>query len=295
MTTTTPPVTAPEPVAAGRHGKPRLSEGARAERRLGWLLCAPAVIVMIAVTAYPIGYAIYLSFQRYILSAPQLTKFIGFSNYGAILSSPLWWHALAVTVVITVVSVAIEFVLGMLLALLTYGIVTIVAAFGWQYAWTPSTGYLSAAFNNAAPLTKTGAAIAVIITAEIWKTTPFMALLLMAGLSLVPEDLLKAAKVDGANAWQRFIRIMVPLMKPAILVALLFRTLDAFRIFDNIFILTVGANGTSSVSMLNYSNLFTGFNFGIGSAMSFLISVAIIAVVFIRGFGTAAPGSDLRR
>ena len=314
MTTTTPPVTAPEPVAAGRHGKPRLSEGARAERRLGWLLCAPAVIVMIAVTAYPIGYAIYLSFQRYILSAPQLTKFIGFSNYGAILSSPLWWDALAVTVVITVVSVAIEFVLGMLLALLMYrtifgrgvvrttmlipyGIVTIVAAFGWQYAWTPSTGYLSAAFNNAAPLTKTGAAIAVIITAEIWKTTPFMALLLMAGLSLVPEDLLKAAKVDGANAWQRFIRIMVPLMKPAILVALLFRTLDAFRIFDNIFILTVGANGTSSVSMLNYSNLFTGFNFGIGSAMSILIliSVAIIAVVFIRGFGTAAPGSDLRR
>ena len=314
MTTTTPPVTAPEPVAAGRHGKPRLSEGARAERRLGWLLCAPAVIVMIAVTAYPIGYAIYLSFQRYILSAPQLTKFIGFSNYGAILSSPLWWHALAVTVVITVVSVAIEFVLGMLLALLMYrtifgrgvvrttmlipyGIVTIVAAFGWQYAWTPSTGYLSAAFNNSAPLTKTGTAVAIIIMAEIWKTTPFMALLLMAGLSLVPEDLLKAAKVDGATGWQRFWRIMVPLMKPAILVALLFRTLDAFRIFDNIFILTVGANGTSSVSMLNYSNLFTGFNFGVGSAMSILIliSVAIIAVVFIRGFGTAAPGSDLRR
>ena len=184
MTTTTPPVTAQERVAAGRRGKPRLSEGARAERRLGWLLCAPAVIVMIAVTAYPIGYAIYLSFQRYILSAPQLTKFVGFSNYGAVLSSPLWWHALAVTVVITVVSVAIEFVLGMLLALLMYrtifgrgvvrttmlipyGIVTIVAAFGWQYAWTPSTGYLSALFNNSAPLTKTGTAVAIIILAEV--------------------------------------------------------------------------------------------------------------------------------
>jgi multiple sugar transport system permease protein len=314
MTTTTPPVTAQEPVAAGRRRKPRLSEGARAERRLGWLLCAPAVIVMIAVTAYPIGYAIYLSFQRYILSAPGLNKFVGFSNYGAILSSPLWWHALWVTVVITVVSVAIEFVLGMLLALLMfrtifgrgtvrttmlipYGIVTIVAAFGWQYAWTPSTGYLSALFNNSAPLTKTGTAVAIIIMAEIWKTTPFMALLLMAGLSLVPEDLLKAAKVDGASAWQRFIRIMVPLMKPAILVALLFRTLDAFRIFDNIYILTVGANGTSSVSMLNYSNLFTGFNFGLGSAMSILIliAVAIIAVLFIKGFGTAAPGTDIRR
>ena len=314
MTTTTPPVTAREPVAAGRRGKPRLSEGARAERRLGWLLCAPAVIVMIAVTAYPIGYAIYLSFQRYILSAPGLNKFVGFSNYGAVLSSPFWWHALIVTIIITAASVAIELVLGMLLALLMYrtifgrgtvrttmlipyGIVTIVAAFGWQYAWTPSTGYLSAAFNNGAPLTKTWYAIAIIILAEIWKTTPFMALLLMAGLSLVPEDLLKAAKVDGATAWQRFWRIMVPLMKPAILVALLFRMLDAFRIFDNIFILTTGANNTSSVSMLNYSNLFTGFNFGIGSAMSILIliCVAIIAVIFIKGFGTAAPGSDLSR
>jgi multiple sugar transport system permease protein len=314
MTTTTPPVTAREPLGEQRRHRARLSEGARAERRLGWLLCAPAVIVMVAVTAYPIAYAIYLSFQRYILSAPQLNKFVGFSNYGAVLSSPFWWHALIVTVLITAVSVAIELVLGMLLALLMYrtifgrgtvrttmlipyGIVTIVAAFGWQYAWTPSTGYLSAAFNNSAPLTKTTAAVAIIIMAEIWKTTPFMALLLMAGLSLVPEDLLKAAKVDGASAWQRFTRVMLPLMKPAILVALLFRTLDAFRIFDNIFILTGGANNTSSVSILNYDNLFTGFNFGVGSAMSvlILICVAIIAVVFIKGFGTAAPGTDIRR
>src|SRR5262249_4104318 len=278
MTTTTPPVTAQEPRAPGRRRRARPAEGAREERRLGWLLCAPAVIVMLAVTAYPIGYAIYLSLQRYILSAPQLTKFVGFDNYGAILTSPFWWHALWVTVVITVVSVAVELVLGMLLALLMYrtifgrgtvrttmlipyGIVTIVAAFGWQYAWTPSTGYLSAAFNNSAPLAKTWWASAIIIMAEIWKTTPFMALLLMAGLSLVPEDLLKAAKVDGATASQRFWRIMVPLMKPAILVALLFRTLDAFRIFDNIFILTNGANKTYSVSILNYDNSFTGFNF----------------------------------
>ncbi len=119
MTTVTPPVTTQEPVT-GRRRKPRLSEGARAERRLGWMLCAPAVIVMVAVTAYPIGYAIYLSLQRYILSSPQLTKFVGLSNYGAVLSSPFWWHALVVTIIITVVSVAIEFVLGMGLALLMY-------------------------------------------------------------------------------------------------------------------------------------------------------------------------------
>ena len=122
-----------------------------------------------------------------------------------------------------------------------------------------------------------------------------MALLLLAGLSLVPEDLLKAAKVDGATAWQRFTKITLPLMKPAILVALLFRTLDSFRIFDNIFILTAGANNTGSVSILGYDNLFNALNLGIGSAISVLIfiSVAIIAFLFIKGFGAAAPGSNI--
>jgi multiple sugar transport system permease protein len=217
-----------------------------------------------------------------------------------------------VTLIITIISVSITLVLGMLLAqvmhrtlfgrgtvrtssLIPYGIVTVAAAYGWQYAWTPNEGYLSALFHDSAPLTSQGTAIAVIILAEIWKTTPFMALLLLAGLSLVPEDLQKAAMVDGATGWQRFWKITVPLMKPAILVALLFRTLDSFRIFDNIFILTAGANNTGSVSILNYDNLFNALNLGIGSAISILIfiCVAIIAFLFIRGFGTAAPGTDI--
>jgi multiple sugar transport system permease protein len=297
---------------SGRRKKAPLSEGARSERNLGWMLCAPAVIVMIAVTAYPVVYAIILSLQRYNLELPQAVKFIGFSNYAAVLSSPYWWQALKVTVIITVFSVAITLVLGMLLALLMhrtlfgrgtvrtaalipYGIVTVAAAYGWQYAWTPSQGYLSAAFGNGAPLTKEVSAIIVIIVAEIWKTTPFMALLLLAGLSLVPDDLQKAAKVDGATAWQRFTRITLPLMKPAILVALLFRTLDSFRIFDNIFILTNGANNTGSVSVVGYDNLFNALNLGIGSTISILIfiCVAIIAFAFIKGFGTAAPGSNI--
>ncbi len=236
----------------------------------------------------------------------------GFSNYAAVLSSPYWWQALWITVLITVVSVSITLVLGMLLALvmhrtlfgrgtirtaalIPYGIVTVAAAYGWQYAWTPGQGYLSALFNNSAPLTSQYKAIAVIILAEIWKTTPFMGLLLLAGLSLVPEDLQKAAKVDGATGWQRFWRITVPLMKPAILVAVLFRTLDSFRIFDNIFILTAGNNGTESVSILGWDNLFKALNLGIGSAISILIfiCVVIIAFVFIKGFGTAAPGTDM--
>jgi multiple sugar transport system permease protein len=295
-----------------KKGKPQLSEGARAERRLGWMLCAPAVIVMIAVTGYPLIYALWLSLERYNLEFPQNIKFIGFSNYGAVLTSPYWWQALKVTVIITVFSVSITLVLGMLLAfvmyrtlfgrgtvrtasLVPYGIVTVAAAYGWQYAWTPGQGYLSALFNDSAPLTSEVKAIAVIIVAEIWKTTPFMGLLLLAGLSLVPEDLQKAAKVDGATAWQRFTKITLPLMKPAILVALLFRTLDSFRIFDNIFILTAGANNTGSVSILGYDNLFNALNLGIGSTISVLIfiCVAIIAILFIKGFGTAAPGTDI--
>ena len=309
---TTETVITGAPAEAPPKGKPQLSEGARAERRLGFTLIAPAVIVMIAVTAYPVVYAIYLSLQRYNLALPQAKKFIGFANYGAVLSSPYWWHALYVTVIITVFSVAITLVLGFLLAyvlhrtifgrglvrttsLIPYGIVTVAAAYSWVYAWTPGQGYLSSIFNNSAPLTNQFQAIVVIIIAEIWKTTPFMALLLLAGLSLVPEDLQKAAKVDGATGWQRFTKITLPLMKPAILVALLFRTLDSFRIFDNIYILTLGANGTGSVSILGYDNLFNALNLGIGSTISILIfiCVAIIAFLFIKGFGTAAPGTDI--
>jgi multiple sugar transport system permease protein len=299
-----------EQAPAGR--KRQLSEGARAERRLGWLLCAPAVLVMVAVTAYPVGYAIWLSLERYNLELPKAVKFVGLSNYGAVLSSPYFRHALAVTLVITIISVAISLVLGMMLAMLMhrtlfgrgtvrtaalipYGIVTVAAAYGWQYAWTPGQGYLASIFNNSPALTSEIKAIGVIILAEIWKTTPFIALLLLAGLSLVPEDLQKAAKVDGATAWQRFTKITLPLMKPAILVALLFRTLDSFRIFDNIYILTAGGHGTGSVSILGYDNLFNALNLGIGSAISIVIfiCVAIIAVLFIKGFGTAAPGTDI--
>jgi multiple sugar transport system permease protein len=297
---------------AGKKGKPVLSEGKKAERKLGLLLIAPAAIVMIAVTAWPILYSLWLSLQRYDLKFPDRTEFIGLDNYVTVLTSEYWWNAVWVTVVLTVVSVVIELVLGMALALIMhrtlvgrgivrtstlipYGIVTVVAAFSWRYAWTPQTGYLAEIVASGDPvLTQKVPALMVVILAEVWKTTPFMALLLMAGLALVPDDLLRAASMDGANAWQRFVKVMLPIMKPAILVALLFRTLDAFRIFDNLFVLTAGSQGTSSVSMLTYNNLIRGLNLGIGSTMSVLIfiMVAVIAFVFIKLFGTAAPGSD---
>ncbi len=314
ISSTTPATTAEQEAQVPRQRRPRqkLSEGKRQERKLGWLLCAPAAFVMVAVTAYPILYSVWLSLQRYDLKFPEQREFVGLANYVTVLSNQYWWTAFGVTMLITVISVVIELILGMGLALvmhrtligrglvrtsalIPYGIVTVVAAFSWRYAWTPGTGYLANLVSpEGAPLTERASALAIIILAEIWKTTPFMALLLMAGLALVPDDLLKAASMDGASWWQRFTKVMLPVMKPAILVALLFRTLDALRVFDNIYVLTAGANETSSVSMIAYNNLMKGLNLGIGSTMSVLIflTVAVIAFVFVKLFGTAAPGAS---
>jgi multiple sugar transport system permease protein len=202
--------------------------------------------------------------------------------------------------------VAIELVLGMLLALVMhraifgrgavraailvpYGIVTVVAAFAWKYAFQPQTGFVSIFGSGVDPFSSRADSFVVIILTEVWKTTPFMALLLLAGLALVPDELHEAAKVDGATAWQRFWRITVPLMKPAILVALLFRTLDAFRIFDTVFIQTRGAQDTETVSILGYNVLINRVNIGLGSAISVLIFifVILIAVLFVKGFGAS--------
>jgi multiple sugar transport system permease protein len=287
-----------------------------AERRLAFLLIAPATTLMLAVTAYPIGYAMWLSLQRNNLATPNDIAFIGLGNYQEILTDRYWWTALAVTLAITAVSVSIEFVVGLALALvmhrtlvgrgvvrtavlIPYGIVTVAASYSWYYAWTPGTGYLANLLpHGSAPLTEQIPSLGIVVLAEVWKTTPFMSLLLLAGLALVPEDLLKAAQVDGAGAWRRLTKITMPIIKPAVMVALLFRTLDAFRIFDNIYVLTSGDNNTGSVSILGYDNLFKGFNVGLGSAISVLIffCVGIIALAFIKLFGVhqiaSAPGSE---
>jgi multiple sugar transport system permease protein len=174
--------------------------------------------------------------------------------------------------------------------LIPYGIVTVVAAFAWFYAFQKTSGFVPALLGQQQDFFTTRAGSFLVITlTEVWKTTPFMALLLLAGLALVPDELHEAAKVDGASAWQRFWRITVPLMRPAILVALLFRTLDAFRIFDTVYIQTRGANRTETVSILGYNELIARLNLGIGSAISVLvfIIVILIAFFFVKVLGTS--------
>ncbi len=301
------------PLVRRRERAPRQARTGRArdERRLAWMLCAPAVVVMLAVTAYPMGYAVYLSLLRADLRLPQDNARVGLSNYSTVLTSSVWWRDVEHTVIITGVSVAIELALGMTLALVMhrtivgrglvrtaalvpYGIITVVAAFAWRFAWSSAEGgFVPKVFGWTFDPTATTEPFwnyVIVILTEVWKTTPFMALLLLAGLTLVPEELQEAARVDGATRWQRFWRITIPLMKPAILVALLFRTLDAFRIFDSVYIISAGNNpNVETVSVLDYNELLTRLNLGVGSAISVLIflCVVLIAWAFVKGLGTS--------
>ena len=284
-----------------------LTERAKAERKLAWMLCAPAILVMVLVAAFPIGYAFYLSLRRQDLRFPDAGEWVGLSNYKAVLTSSTWWSDVGNTLIITVCSVTLELVLGMLIAqamyraifartairasvLVPYGAVTVVSAFAWRLAFDPATGFVNNLFNFDTPLfTTRWGSFLVIILAEVWKTTPFIALLLLGGLALVPDDLYKAAKVDGASAWQRFWKITLPLIRPALMVALLFRTLDAFRIYDTVFIMTRGANDTATVSLLGYAQLVNRLNLGLGSAVSILIFICVIliAVAFTKFLGAS--------
>jgi multiple sugar transport system permease protein len=285
----------------------RMSDRTRHERRLGLLLSAPAFIVMVLVTAYPLGYAVVLSLYNYRLTDPAGRSFVGLRNYGTVLTDPVWWTDFSTTLIITVISVAVELVLGFAFAfvmyrilrgrgivrtgiLLPYGIITVVSAYIWRYAFQLDSGFINQWFGlgDYNWFGQRWSALFVIILSEIWKTTPFISLLLLAGLVQVPWDLQEAASVDGATAWQRLMRVTLPNMKAAIMVALLFRTLDAWRIFDNPFIMTAGANKTETLSFLAYRQNVTLLNLGVGSSVSVLLflTVVIIAFVFVKGFRT---------
>ena len=299
VTATRPDTPAP---AAGKG-----SDRARGERRLGLYLAAPSFIVMVLVTAYPLGYAIVLSLFNYRLTDPAGRSFVGLNNYLVILTDPVWWNDFATTFAITVVTVAVELVLGFGFAfvmlrivrgrgplrtaiLIPYGIITVVSAFIWRYAFAIDSGFVNRwlGLGDFNWFGDRWSAIFVICLSEIWKTTPFISLLLLAGLVQVPEEMQEAAKVDGATAWQRLWKITLPSMKAAIMVALLFRTLDAWRIFDNPFVMTGGANNTETISFLAYRQNVSLVNLGMGSAVSVLLFLTVVAIawIFVKGFKT---------
>jgi multiple sugar transport system permease protein len=284
-----------------------VTDRARRERRMGLLLSAPAFLVMVFVTAYPLIYAVVLSLYNYRLTDPAGREFVGLGNYATVLTDPVWWNDFTTTLIITVVSVVAELILGFAFAfvmyriirgrslvrtgiLIPYGIVTVVSAYIWKYAFQLDSGFVNQWFGLADFnfFGERWSALFVIILSEIWKTTPFISLLLLAGLVQVPEEFQEAARVDGATAWQRLWRVTLPNMKAAIMVALLFRTLDAWRIFDNPFIMTVGANQTETLSFLAYRQNVTLVNLGAGSAISVLLflTVVVIAFIFVKGFRT---------
>jgi multiple sugar transport system permease protein len=288
-----------ETVAAPRM---RATDRSIAEERLGWKLVAPAVVVMLAVTAYPMFQALYLSLYQYRATAPDDKSFIGLDNYVTVLTDQLWWKDIWNTVVIMVVSVAVELVIGFAFAyvmwkiifargvirtsiLIPYGIITVVSAFAWQFAFSLNNGFV----NSWLPFVGADynwfgqhwSAMTAIIVSEIWKTTPFMSLLLLAGLAQISEDMIEAAKVDGATWWQRLYKVILPNMKAAIMVAVLFRALDAFRIFDNIYVMTRGAQDTESVSFLTYRQVIEQFELGLGSALSVLLFLSVLIIAFI--------------
>ncbi|TRW43767.1 carbohydrate ABC transporter permease [Georgenia yuyongxinii] len=305
MTTSATPPIAPNraPAEGAPPGRARRSDRARAEARLGWWLAGPAFVVMLAVTLYPILQAVYDSLFQYRLTAPDERRFVGLGNYGVVLTDPVWWRDLWVTVLITVITVVIELILGFALAmvmhrairglrgllrtaiLVPYGIITVVSAFAWFYAFDITSGYINSWFDWVPGVSEDlnwfasqGTSLFVIIASEVWKTTPFISLLLLAGLAQVPGDMEEAAKVDGASPWQVLWRVIIPNMKAAIMVAVLFRALDAFRIFDNVFIMTNGANNTEVLSLLAYRTSIGRLEIGLGSAVSVLLFLCVILI-----------------
>jgi multiple sugar transport system permease protein len=278
------------------------------ESRLGAAMMSPSLIVMGLVAAFPIGYAIWLSLNEYSVRVPGLSRFVGFDNYSEALwgdGSSAFWEAVRNTFVFTGISVSIELVLGVAFALamhqafrgrallratvlVPWAVLTFGAGLLWRSMFEPNLGFVPSMLDalglpggDVLWYGESGWAMATIIFADVWKTAPFMALLLLAGLQVIPEDVYDAAKVDGASAWQRFTGITLPLLRPAILVALLFRTLDALRVFDLPFALTQGANGTTTLSLHAYYELTRNTLVGEGSALAVLTFVIVMAVSFL--------------
>ena len=278
------------------------------ERRLAILMVAPSMVLIAIVAVWPIIYAIWLSLHEYSVRVAGLSRWagpFGLRNYSNALSNPDWWAALEHTLIFTVVSVFFELLIGLGMALcmheafkgqgllrtvvlVPWAVLTVVTAVMWRTMFVSPYGFINTILGTKTVwLGSEPQALIVIIIADVWKTAPFMALLILAGLQVIPGEVYEAAKVDGASTWQRFSKITLPLLMPAILVALIFRTLDALRVFDLPYVLTGGQNGTSTLSTIAQEAFAANRLYGLGAAMAVLtfIVVMIVSFSYIRFVG----------
>ena len=283
-------------------GKParRRSRGLP-ERRLATFMVAPSMILIALVALWPILYAVWLSLHEYSLIQAGVSRWaspFGLGNYIDALGSSEFWRATRITVVFTVASVFLETVIGLGMALIMHAafkgqgllrtvvlvpwaVLTVVTAVMWKTIFDPNLGFVNTLLGTSTVwLGEEPQALMVMIFADVWKTAPFMALLLLAGLQVIPTEIYEAAKVDGANAWQSFRRITLPLLVPALLVALIFRTLDALRAYDLPKVLTNGANGTETLSLVAARTFQENRLYGEGATLSILTFVIVMLISF---------------
>jgi ABC-type sugar transport system permease subunit len=293
------------------------------ERRLAWILVAPALACILLVALFPLGWTVWESLHQHDLRMPWLGKpFVGLGNYAAIARDGRFWGALGHTTFFAVVSIVLELALGLALALamnrtfrgrglvraavlLPWAIPTVVAALLARFMFQSPGGIVNALLLRAGLvqepvvwLAGAHAAWVPLILADVWKTTPFVALLLLAGLQTIDRELYEAAAIDGASAWWQLRRITLPLLRPAIMVALVFRTLDAFRVFDLVYVLTGGGPGTSTepIALYAFTSLLQDLEFGYGAALSVVIFgvTFVLALLYIRWLGEVAPQRERR-
>jgi len=271
------------------------------EKGLAFWMVSPSMALIALVAAYPILYAIWLSLHEYSVRTAGLSRWagpFGLRNYTTALQNSEFWTAMTTTLIFTVSSVVLELVIGLSMALamhaafkgqgllrtvvlVPWAMLTVVTAILWRTIFESPQGFVNQILDtDTVWLGSEPQALIVIIVADVWKTAPFMALLILAGLQVIPSDIYEAAKVDGATAWQRFRKITLPLLTPAILVALIFRTLDALRIFDLPYVLTKGANGTTTLSLIAQETFATNRIYGLGAAYSILTFITVMIVSF---------------
>jgi multiple sugar transport system permease protein len=285
-------------VSAPPQTTPKRSKGL-SQGRLAFLMVSPSMALIALVAAYPIGYAIWLSLHEYSVRVAGLSRWAGLRNYTTALGDSEWWAAFFHTMIFAVASVSLELVIGLGMAmamhsafrgqgvlrtvvLVPWAVLTVVTAIMWRTMFESPLGFVNTLLGtDTVWLGDEPFALIVIIIADVWKTAPFMALLILAGLQVIPSEIYEAAKVDGATAWQRFTRITLPLLTPAILVALIFRTLDALRVFDLPFFLTNAKSGTSTLSTIAQETFASNRIYGLGSAMAVLTFIIVMAVSFI--------------